>query len=128
MGKNEIKAIADKRENFGYTKQLTHEELTELKDQLSEKAIKVKKLQSDLKEYSKEIKEELKPILAEKNQLIDTIKAKAKFVTEMCSIVFDQEKGIAEYYSEESGEVVCTRPLTSEEKQLNIKFLKAQGE
>jgi len=125
---NEISAIADRREQFGYTKQLTHDELAELKNELSEKAIEAKRLKEQLKLYSTQIKGELKPIMAEKDVLIETIKQKAKFVTELCSIVFDQEKQIAEYYSEVTGAIVHTRPLNVDERQTSIKFLKAQGE
>jgi hypothetical protein len=128
MNKNEMSAIADRRETFGYTKQLTHEELIEYKNQLAEKAIEVKRLKDDLKLYSTQIKGELKPLVAEKDSILETIKAKAKYVNEMCSIVFDHEKGIAEYYSEETGGIVHSRPLMAEERQINIKYLKAQGE
>ena len=115
-------------EKFGYTKKLTHEELAEKKDELSEKVIKVRDLRADLKDYTANIKAELKPILAEKDELSAVIKAKAEFVNEMCSIIFEQEKGIAEYYSESTSELVHTRPLTADEKQTNIKFLKQGGE
>lgn len=126
--KTNVSELADRRENFGYTKKLTYDELVEYKSQLAEKAIEAKRLKEDLKLYSTQIKGELKPIMAEKDSLLEVIKAKAKYVNEMCSIVFDQEKGIAEYYSEETGDIVHSRPLTAEERQINIKFLKAQGE
>ena len=125
---SEITALADKREEFGYTKPLTHEELVELKDELSQKVIEVRELKNTLKVYSTQIKGQMKPLLEEKEHLAETIKGKAKFVNEMCSVCFEQEKGIAEYYSETTGDLVHTRPLTADEKQTNIKFLKQIGE
>ena len=88
MKQNEITALADERKMFGYTKQLSHEELAVLKDEMSDQSIKERELKIELKEMTKEIKDRMKPITKVKNELLEKIKAKAEFVDEMCSIHF----------------------------------------
>jgi len=122
MNQNDLKNIADKRQDFGYTKSLTHEELAELKTELSEKAISVSDLKADLKDYSTEIKRVIKPLAERKAELIATIKAKAIFVNEPCSILFDHETNMATYYSEVTGEEVHSRPLAADERQTKMKL------
>lgn len=111
----------DGREEIGYMKQFTPEEILEMKDTLSEVAIQINDLEIKRKELMDQLKEETKPLTDQKKTLLVNIKQKAEFVTENCFKFFDQDTKRVGYYNAE-GMLVQERPMRADEYQLTIKM------
>jgi hypothetical protein len=128
MDNNNVRTMADKFEEFSYSRKFNPEELRELKEELAGRSIKVKDLKNEAKQVAKQYKEEIKPLEDERSELIDKIKAKTEIVTENCAVMFDHELRVALYYSPSTGDEVYRRPLTGAEMQLSLKLPKTGTE
>jgi hypothetical protein len=114
-----IKEIAVGVDERIIRKQLSDDELTEIKDEIASLSVKIQKLEEDKKALLEEYSGSIKPLRLELAQLVK--KARSGYVESIytCYLVPNHIDGIMSYYSEE-GEVLEERPLTREERQLTI--------
>lgn len=114
-----ISDSCDKVESIGYMKQFDSEELDRLKGDLSETSISIKDIELEKKEIMAEFKERLKPLLEDKEILIQKLKRKAEFVNEDCYKFIDRENNMVGYYNR-LGILVEERGIRPEERQLSM--------
>jgi hypothetical protein len=114
------KDSADKVEKYGYTRKFSHEELSEMKNNLSERSIERNDLEIELKELSKDYKSAIEKKKKAIKGLLKNLKHKAEYVEIECFVEFNQETGFALFYDAETGENVGSRPLTPAERQSTI--------
>ena len=121
LQKSFLGANCDGREEVGYMKQFSPEEIVEMKDTLSEVAIQINDLEIKGKAFAGEIKVEKDPLTTQKKTLLVNIKQKAEFVTENCFKFYDHEVKKVGYYNTE-GMLINERPMRADEYQLTIKM------
>lgn len=109
----------DKVEEIGYTKQFSEEQLSEMKNNLSEIAITINDLEEEKKEAVATFKASIDPLKQEKKTLIDGLKTKATYVRETCYKFIDGEKREVGYYNAQ-GDLVESRSASADELQTNI--------
>lgn len=114
-----LKDSAEKIETFTYPKVLTPEEITNIREEYTQNAIKMAKLDEAKKEYMDEHKADAKPITTEMSEQMKMIRSKVKEITEQVYHIADQDEGVMSYYNAK-GELVYQRPLLPNEKQLRI--------
>lgn len=106
-------------EVMDYMKRYDPDTITRMKSELSDQSIIINDIQNERKETMKAYKEQLKPLVEERNTLLLHIKQKAEMVTEKCYKFLNEEMRMACYYNAE-GDLVSSRPFTSDEMQKNI--------
>ena len=106
-------------ENEIYTRQLESEEVDEMKTELFENVQKTQSLAEELKGISKDFKERIKILDAEKSELIRAIQFEAVSQQGTLYAVDYQEEGMMAYY-DPNGTLVSSRPLAPEERQTSI--------
>ena len=116
------KELADKIEKHSYMKSFTQDELSEMKDNLTDESIELRTLKNELKEISKTYKEKMKPIKNAISGLLDNLHQKAQMITEDCFVELEHYSGKANYYSPSSGELVYSRPLVASEMQKTLRM------
>lgn len=109
----------DKVEEKGYMRRYSPEELTEMKEGLSEVAIAINDIEEERREIAREFKEQLKPIREEKKRILVGLKNKAEFVREKCYKFVNTETREVGYYNQE-GDLIDTRSASADELQSNI--------
>lgn len=109
----------DKVEEKGYMKRFSPEELTEMKDDLSEIAIGINDIEEEKKAVMEEIKFRLKPLSEEKKRLLTGLKNKAELVSENCYKFVNLETRQVGYYNQE-GDLIDFRSANADELQGNI--------
>lgn len=109
----------DAVEEKGYMKQYTNEELAEMKDQLSDTAIKINDIEIEKKMVNDEFKVRLKPLKKHKDSLLDGLKNKAKHVNEQCYKFIDMETREVGFYNAD-GKLIESRPAYANELQGTI--------
>lgn len=109
----------DKVEEKGYMRRYSPEELTEMKEGLSEVAIAINDIEEERREIAREFKEQLKPIREEKKRILVGLKNKAEFVRENCYKFVNTETREVGYYNQE-GDLIDTRSASADELQSNI--------
>lgn len=114
-----LRDSAEKIETFTYPKALTTEEITKIREDYTQNAIKKAKLDEAKKDFMDNYKTEAKPIANEMKEQMQMIRNKVKEITEQVYHIADQEEGMMGYYNER-GELVYQRPLMPEEKQLRL--------
>lgn len=119
LQKSFLGANCDGREEVGYMRQFTPEQIVEMKDSLSETAIKINDFEIQKKEFLSEMKAETEPLTAQKKALLKNIKQKAEFVTENCFKFLDRDEKKVGFYNAE-GMLVSERPMRADEYQLTI--------
>lgn len=120
-----LKNTADKIEPDSYYKRLTEEEIQEEQRQFTDNAIEIGKFDRDLKEAKDNHKAKVKPLKSNMAINLHHIKTEMREVHEDLYLISDQVEGTMGYYSGD-GELIKTRPLTREERQLSIKFKQAE--
>lgn len=113
----------DKAESKGYMKRFKPDELLQMKESLSETAIKINDIEVEKKEMIAEFKERLKPLSDEKHRLLSGLKNKAEFVTEQCYKFIDFENREVAFYNED-GDLIEARPAFADELQTTIFHMK----
>ena len=93
----------DKVEDKGYMKRFTPEQLSQMKEELSETAIKINDIEERKKEVMAEFKEKLDPLTKEKQRILTGLKNKAEHVTEQCYKFVDMETREVGYYNQDWG-------------------------
>jgi hypothetical protein len=111
----------DGAEEVGYMKHFSPQQITEMKDDLSEVAIQINDVNEEKAEAMKDYKERLKPLAETKKVLLRNIKQKAEFVTEQCFKFVDITDRMVGYYNT-NGELISSRPMRSDEGQLTIRM------
>lgn len=114
-----LKNNADKAEIFTYPLALSPVEITNLKDEFSNLAIKESKLMEAKKKFMESHKSELKPLKLEMVQKMQKIRSKVNEVTEEVYLIADMKSNQMCYYNG-GGLLVYNRPLLPNEKQLSI--------
>jgi len=121
LQKSFLAANCDGREETGYMKAFTPEQIVEMKDTLSEVAIQINDFEIQKKDFLADLKAETDPLTAQKKTLLKNIKQKAEFVTENCFKFYDHEEKKVGYYNSE-GMLIQERPMRADEYQLTIKL------
>lgn len=114
-----LKDNCDKVEEIGYMKPFTAEELDDMKNELAETSIQINDIEEKKKAQMEVIKEQMKPLLEQKAELLTNIKQKSQYVNENCFKFIDYTEGMVGYYNSE-GELVECRPIRADERQLTI--------
>jgi len=109
----------DKVEEKAYSKRFTPEQLAQMKEGLSEVAIKISDVETEKKEVAKDFKARLDPLTEERKTLVDGLKSKAKLVTENCYKFIDPDTREVGYYNQD-GDLIESRPAFPEEMQTNM--------
>lgn len=109
----------DKVEEKGYMKRFNEDEVSEMKDILSDVAIEINDLEEEKKLFMAEFKERIKPFREEKKRLLVGLKNRAEFVRENCYKFVDTETRQVAYYNAE-GDLVDYRSANADELQGNI--------
>ena len=117
---------ADGVEKKGYMKPFSPEELQGHKEKLADTMIAIAAEESSFDAAKVAHKAALKPLLEQKRQMVENIKAKADYVVEECYKFVDREARMTEYYNAD-GDLVEARPSTADEMQMNI-FALQRGE
>lgn len=113
----------DSHEQASYYKELTQDELDSKRESLSENLITASALEDDLADIKKEFKLKLDPLKDERKSLLTEIKTRKQEITGTLFSMANYEEAMMETY-DESGELVSSRRLRPEEKQLKAFPLK----
>ncbi len=111
-----LMANCDTVEEKGYMKQYTPEELTRLKETLSDTSIIINDIEEEKKDVLAGFKERLDPLVKERKTIIEGLKKKAEYVTEKCYKFIDKETREVGFYNE-NGDLIESRPAYSDEMQ-----------
>lgn len=111
-----LKDNCDACENKGYMKPFTPEQLQGHKENLANVSIKISEVENAKKQSDAYYKGELKPLHEQRQQIIQDIKSKAKYVEEVCYKFIDQEAKTTGFYNAE-GDMIESRPATADELQ-----------
>jgi len=109
----------DAVEEKGYMKRFTLEQLSQMKETLSETDIKINDIEDEKKEVMSEFKERLDPLVKERKTILVGLKNKAEFVSENCYKFVDTENREVSFYNQE-GDLIESRPAFPEEMQGSI--------
>ena len=110
---------ADSIEEKGYTKAYTPEELTKLKESLSEVAISINEIELEKKDIIEDYKFRLKPLNQDLKEILNGLKNKSEFVKERCYKFIDTDNREVGFYNE-NGDLIETRMAYSDEIQSTI--------
>jgi predicted transcriptional regulator len=119
-----LKDNCDTTELMSYMKQFSPEEITEMKNRLSDLSIKLNDVEEERKELVKELTDIAKPIKQENKGLLKNIKHKAILVNEDCYKFIDQENNSVSYYNA-IGDLVSSRPMLPTERQKSLFSIKS---
>lgn len=114
-----LRDTCEKSIPFNYPKELSKEELDNLKDQLAQDNIKMTKLEEKRKEFMDSHKAELKPLQTRAKDCVEMLRRKSEDVEEEVYLIADQEEGIMGYYNAD-GKLVHFRSLTQDERQTRM--------
>lgn len=114
-----LEANCDSVEEMEYSRRFTGEELSGMKDVLSDVCIQINRIENEKKEAMDGFKERLKPLNDEKKQLLEEIEQQSTLVTEHCYKFIDHEAREVGYYNR-LGELVYSRPVQKQEMQKTI--------
>jgi len=106
-------------ERIGYTKPFEAEQIDEFKNQLAETSISINDKEEEIREITKSLKDELKPLKEDRSKLLKNIKEKSEFVNEELFKFIDHENGNVGYY-DNSGILRSERKIYAEERQTTI--------
>ena len=108
--------------NEGYTKNLSEEQVTLKRKELSDVSIIINDIEIEKKQIASEFKERLAQPLKDKAELLLAIKHKSEYRKGNLFHIDDQENGFM-YIFDEDAECVESRPLKPTERQGKIKQL-----
>lgn len=114
-----LKDNCDKIVEKGYMKRFEPDQLTQMKEELSETAIKINDIEVEKKAVMDDFKEKLKPLTDEKHRLLSGLKNKAEFVTENVYKFVDLDDREVGFYNED-GDLIDSRPAYADELQGNL--------
>lgn len=114
-----LRDTADKKETFTYPRALDAAEVTRLKDDFTNNAVKIAKFEEAKKEFIEQWKADVKPLKLEMNFQMSKIRARVEEVTEEVYLISDQDLNMMGYYNA-AGVLVYSRPLMPDERQLSL--------
>jgi len=114
---NNIVSLAVSKEQAVIRKTFTELELTDLKEEFAQDSIVHSRLESELKETKLEFKRRMDPIKSKAKSTLNAIVKGFEDIHMEVLLVPNEEKRTMEQYSEESGEMVGSRPMTIDEKR-----------
>jgi hypothetical protein len=114
-----LRDTADKKEVFTYPKALDVDEVTHLKDEFTQNAIKMAREDEAKKDFMESFKAKVKPLKIEMTLQMRKIRSKVDEVTEDVFLISDQEEKTMGYYNVK-GFLVYERPLMPDERQLSL--------
>lgn len=100
-------------------KPFTPEQLQGHKEKLANVSIEISDIEMEQKEANAEYKSRLKPLKESRDEMVSNIKAKSKYVKEVCYKFTDQKEKETEYYNNE-GDLIESRPATADEMQPSL--------
>ena len=110
-------------ETLGYMKRFSPEQITQMKNELSEISIEINDIEEEKKEVMQSFKARLDPLNEIRKELLGSIKMNAVYVKETCYKFIDYENRKVEYYNQE-GDMVSERPILPQEMQKTILHFK----
>ena len=110
---------ADKKIDTTYTIDLSADEITQVKDDLSKNSIDIATLEAELKEYRTDIKTRVKALKEANNVHMSEIKTGKRECYGSVLLVPDHVNEVMDFIIPD-GTVVKQRPLNQDEKQLRI--------
>jgi small-conductance mechanosensitive channel len=114
-----LEANCDQILEMNYSKQFTQEQITLMKDQLSDHDIKINDIEEEKKAITKTFKEKLEPMKRERQKLLTNIRHKSEYVKEQVyKFIYQDERTVAFFNSE--GALVESRPCNPDELQKTI--------
>lgn len=122
VGKKRVAFLMDNCdavEEKGYMKQYTPEELSRLKESLSDTSIIINDIEEEKRDVVAGFKERLDPLTKERKTILEGLKKKAEYVTEKCYKFIDQDTREVGFYNE-NGDLIESRPAYSDEMQGTI--------
>jgi hypothetical protein len=115
----EISIYAYRVETGTYRRHLTEEEITQLRAELSDTVIDIRRQESELREISQSYRERIKLLKQTLNRKIDSVEHAYETITGELTLVDDQDAGMMHYYNEE-GLLVDSRRLRADERQTRL--------
>lgn len=109
----------DRLEAVTYMKAFGNNQLEQFKDQLSEHAIEIDRLTTAKKESADSFNNQLKPIKAEHKRLLTDIRLKSTEVKEDLFVIIDHNRKMVGYY-DAKGVLIQSRPARAQELQASI--------
>lgn len=116
----------DKAEEKSYMKRFTQEQLLQMKESLSETAIRINDIETEKRDIVAEFKARLKPLGEEKQRLLSGLKNKSELVKEQCYKFVDLELREVGFYNQD-GDLIEARPAYADELQTNIFQMQRTG-
>lgn len=116
---NKTMSLADSIEKYSYMKAFSHEQLDEMRIELTDVAIELDKLETELGDIKDDYKARMKPSKLRLSGLLTNLRQKAEYITEDCHVFFEQEIGMAVYH-DASGVEVGRRPLVASERNATV--------
>lgn len=110
---------ADSKEEIGYMRRFTSEEMADMKDELSDLDIQLNDLEEDKLAAMQEFKDKMRPLQEEKKSILANLKNKSEFVRESCYKMCDFENAMVGFYNKD-GELVESRQMRPEERQKRL--------
>lgn len=114
-----LKDNCDAVETMGYMKQFDPEQISQMKNDLSEISIEINDIEEEKKAASALFKIQLDPLNEQRKELLKGIKEKAEYVKETVYKFIDHDTRTVEYFNDQ-GHLVSTRPATADEMQKTI--------
>lgn len=116
----------DTVEEKSYFKKFSEQEISSMKDELSEVSITMNDIEEEKKEETKKFTLKLEPLKKDKKLLLTNIKLKGMLVSEETFKFIDYENDRVGYYNQ-VGELIDSRPLLPHEHQKSIFPIRATG-
>lgn len=110
---------ADGVETMTFEKRLNEEELAIVKDSFSSDAVELNQLEQELQTIKDEYKLKMKPVKDSMAATLGTLKTRQQTFTGNVYLYADQKSSLMGYY-DERGELVHSRRLLPEERQITI--------
>lgn len=114
-----LKDNCDGSEVKGYMKPYTPEELQGHKENLANVSIEIAEIEAEKTLVDAGYKGRLKPLKEARTKMVQNIKSKAEYVSELCYRFTDQEARMTGFYNKE-GDLIETRPATADELQPSL--------
>lgn len=116
-----LKDNAEKSEDFSYFREYQPEELDLVKDQYFQDVSELQNHEELLKEAKETFKTNADPLKKRMQENLVSIRTKGRYVSETVYLLADHEAGMMEYYND-MGEMVHSRRMLPDERQLRIKI------
>ena len=110
-------------DGFSYVRPFTDDELSEIESEYIEQSKKLAKLKAKLKEITKPINEEIKPLEKQAKENIEAINRGGEWITDKVYCFPEYNTKVMGLY-DDTGTLVGTRPMTRAERQLHINSFK----